>query len=137
MVGGEINLNFAQFQKRFPIRVKVYFHKNSDKFRKMNGYTRELVELLFGKSRKTENLRQAALLILKELKANNGSLSAAELFAKVGKKKTFYKVLKPLKEVKLIRTWRDRNKKVYYRLEPKEFKGVLTNLVEKVAEELK
>jgi Fe2+ or Zn2+ uptake regulation protein len=103
----------------------------------MVDYTQELVELLFGKGRKTENLRQAASLILNELRVSNGSLPATELFAKVGKKKTFYKVLRPLKEVKLVRAWRDKSKKVYYQLEPKEFKGVFTNLAEKVAEELK
>jgi DNA-binding transcriptional ArsR family regulator len=102
----------------------------------MNGYTHDLIKLLFGKGRKTENLRRAALLVLNELRGGK-MIPAGELLAKVGHKKTFYKVIKSLKEVKLVAVSRDLKKKVYYKLEPKEFKGVFTNLAEKVVEELK
>jgi Fe2+ or Zn2+ uptake regulation protein len=102
----------------------------------MPGYVEDIVKLLFGKGKKTENLRAAAIKILEELRKTK-TISASELIAKVGHKKTFYKVLKTLKEIRLVAVTRDVEKKVYYRLEPKEFKGVFTNLAEKVAEELK
>lgn len=99
-------------------------------------YTEDFLKILYGDSRKTDNHRKIAMMVLEELRASK-SARATDLFVKVGHKKTFYKVLKKLKDVRLVRTFRDNEKKVYYQLEPKEFKGVFTNLIDKVVEELK